>query len=219
MKLFDTLSGTKKRFIPRLARRVNLFVCGPTVYDTAHIGHARTYIVFDAFAKYLRHEGFEVRYIQNITDVDDKIIARAKERGISPKLLAREFERTYRKDMKDLGVTAVTTYARATSHIKEIITQIQTLLDKGYAYATDDGIYYDVAKFKEYGKLSHRTVQQAEDAVSRIDESTSKKNKGDFALWKFSKLGEPKWKSPWGWGRPGWHIEATAITEHFFGAQ
>lgn len=219
MKLFDTLSGKKKLFKARHPKRVDLFVCGPTVYDAAHIGHARTYIVFDSFVKYLRHQKFDVRYVQNITDVDDKIIARANEQNVPWRKLAQAWKRSYRADMKALGITAVTKYARATTHIPQIISQIQTLLRRGYAYRAQDGVYYDVKKFKEYGKLSHRTVQQAEDAVSRIDESISKRNKGDFALWKLSKPEEPRWKSPWGWGRPGWHIEDTAITEHIFGAQ
>jgi len=208
-----------------------MFVCGITSYDLSHIGHARTYIVFDMIAKYLREKGYNVFYLQNITDIDDKIIQRAKEKKISLQKLARDFEKEYLEDMKSLKIDSVTKYARATDHIKEITNQVKRLLKKGYAYKIEDGIYYDISKFKDYGKLSRRTVLQAEDAVSRIDESKEKRNKGDFCLWKFSKPGEPKWpfdkdvrlssvealrvKD----GRPGWHIEDTAITEKYFGPQ
>ncbi len=219
LRIYNTLSRKKEAFKPRKGKKVSLFVCGPTVYDYSHIGHARTYIVFDMIVKYLREKGFNVSYLQNITDIDDKIIKRAEEKKTTPLKLAREFEKEYLKDMKSLKIDSVTKYARATEHIKEIISQVKRLLKKGYAYRIEDGIYYDIKKFKNYGKLSRRTVVQAEDGVSRIDESKGKKNKGDFCLWKFSKRGEPKWKSPWEDGRPGWHIEDTAITEKHFGSQ
>ena len=219
LKLYNTITRKKEVFRPLKKGRINLFVCGITPYDFSHIGHARTYIVFDMIVKYLREKGFNVFYLQNITDIDDKIINRAKERKASPQRLARDFEKEYMKDMKRLKIDSVTKYARATEHIKEIISQVKRLLKKGYAYQIDDGIYYDISKFKNYGKLSRRTVLGAEDAVSRIDESIEKKNKGDFCLWKKSKTGEPKWKSPWFLGRPGWHIEDTAITEKYFGPQ
>ncbi|MDP2967426.1 MAG: cysteine--tRNA ligase [bacterium] len=219
LKLYNTLTRKKEVFRPRKGKKVNLFVCGITPYDFSHIGHARTYIVFDMIVKYLREKGFNVFYLQNITDIDDKIINRAKEKKASPQRLARDFEKEYMKDMKRLKIDSVTKYARATEHIKEIISQVKRLLKNGYAYQIDDGIYYDISKFKNYGKLSRRTVLGAEDAVSRIDESIEKKNKGDFCLWKKSKTGEPEWKSPWFLGRPGWHIEDTAITEKYFGPQ
>jgi len=219
LRVYNTLSQKKEIFRPRENKKVNLFVCGPTVYDFSHIGHARTYIAFDMIAKYLKEKGYKVFYLQNITDIDDKIIKRAKEKNITPKQLARKFEKEYYKDMKALGITSVSKYARATDYIQEIINQVKKLIEKGIAYRINDGIYYDITKFKDYGKLSRRTVLQAEDAVSRIDEAKEKRNKGDFCLWKFSKPGEPKWKSPWGWGRPGWHIEDTAITQKHFGYQ
>ncbi|MDP2741400.1 MAG: cysteine--tRNA ligase, partial [bacterium] len=221
LKIYNTLSGKKELFKPLKNKKINIFVCGPTVYDYSHLGHARTYIIFDAFVKYLKVCGFNVIYIQNITDLDDKIIIRAKERGVPSKDLARAYEKEHLKNMKDLKITGVTKYARATDCIKEIISQVERLQNKGYAYKINgDGIYYNIAKFKKYGKLSGRTVIQAEDSVSRIDYSKNKKNRGDFCLWKFSSIeGEPKWKSPFGLGRPGWHIEDTAITEKFFGAQ
>lgn len=220
LKIYNTLTRKKEPFLPRKDRKVNLFVCGPTVYDYSHIGHARTYIIFDVIAKYLKEEGgYDVFYLQNITDIDDKIINRAAERKTTPEKLARDFEKEYLKDMKSLKVDSVNKYARATEHIKEIISQVERLLEKGFAYQIKDGIYYDISRFKEYGKLSKRTALQAEDSVSRIDEGKEKKNKGDFCLWKFSKSGEPSWPSPWGKGRPGWHIEDTAITEKYFGSQ
>lgn len=216
-----------KPFAMAQGKKLKFFVCGPTVYDFSHLGHARTYIAFDMIVKYLRQQGYKVFYLQNITDIDDKIIVRAAEKKITPSALAKEFEKEYLKDMKALGVKSITKYARATGYIKEIISQVERLLKKGFAYHADDGIYYDISKFKNYGKLSKRTTEGAESAVSRIDESKDKKNKGDFCLWKFTpstnsgqaKPGEPQWKSPWGQGRPGWHIEDTAITEKFFGPQ
>jgi len=221
VKIFSTLSQKKETIKPIKGKRINLFVCGPTVYDYSHLGHARNYIIFDAFAKYLKSIGFDVFYLQNITDIDDKIIVRAREREVSPKDLALAFEKEYLKDMKGLGITSVSKYARATSYIKEIISQVKRLQEKGYAYTIEgDGIYYDIAKFKNYGKLSGRTVLQAEDAVTRIDYSKDKRNRGDFCLWKFKQeSSEPSWPAPFGEGRPGWHIEDTAITEKFFGSQ
>jgi len=219
LKLYNTLSGKKEIFKPKKHKIVEFFVCGPTVYDMTHLGHARTYLAFDMIVKYLREKGHDVFYLQNITDIDDKIINRAKERKLTPEKLARNFEKEYLADMKSLKIDSVTKYARATDHIKEIINQIERLKQKGFAYQIKDGIYYNIKKFKNYGKLSKRTVVQAEDGVSRIDEAKGKRNRGDFCLWKLSKPGEPKWPSPFGWGRPGWHIEDTAIGEKIFGFQ
>lgn len=222
LKIFNTISNKKEILKPPRRGRLKFFVCGPTVYDYSHIGHARTYIAFDAVVKYLRSQGHKVFYLQNITDIDDKIINRAKEKKISWKKLSVNFEKEYLKDIKAIGITSVTKYAKATAHIKEVINQVKKLIKKGFAYEISDGIYYDISKFHDYGKLSRRTALQAEDAVSRIDDTKEKRNKGDFCLWKFSKLDEPKW--PFGKlsvkdGRPGWHIEDTAITEKFFGPQ
>lgn len=219
LKVYNTLSRKKEVFRPRKNKKVNIFVCGPTVYDFSHIGHARTYLVFDMIVNYLKWKGFKVFYLQNITDIDDKIIKRAREKKISPKLLARKFEKKYYKDIETLKIKSVDKYARATDHIKEIISQIKRLLEKNFAYQIKEGIYFNIKKFKDYGKLAKRTAIQAEDAISRIDDSINKKNKGDFCLWKFSKKGEPAWESPWGKGRPGWHIEDTAICEKYFGFQ
>lgn len=218
MKIQSTMTGKKETLQPLHDNRVNLFVCGPTVYDDSHIGHARTYIAFDVVARYLKYKGFSVFYLQNITDVDDKIIRRAEEIGESPRSLARKFERRYLEDMRALGVTSVNYYARATEHIAEIIDQIKVLIEKDFAYETETGIYFDESRFEYFGKLSH---QSAEDiAKHRIEPDLTKKNPGDFSLWKKRQDGDGlTWDSPWGKGRPGWHIEDTAITETYFGSQ
>src|SRR3989338_1081781 len=219
IRVYNTLTGKKDLIKPLKDKQVNLFVCGPTVYDFSHIGHARTYIIFDCFAKYLKLAGLNVFYLQNITDVDDKIIQRAREKGVGAKELAEAFFKEHAKDMKMLNITSVNKYAKATDYIKQMISQVLRLQEKGYAYTLDDGIYFDISKFKNYGKLSGRTALQSEDSVSRIDYHKNKKNRGDFDLWKFQTPGEPSWPAPFGAGRPGWHIEDTAITEKFFGAQ
>lgn len=219
LKLYNTLTRKKEIFKPLKDKRVNLFICGPTTYDFAHIGHAKTYVQFDIIVKYLRYKGYKVFYLQNITDIDDKIINRAKELNLDPKSLSKEYESYYYEDMRSLNVNSVTKYARATDYIKEIVSQVERLIKKGVAYKISDGYYFNLSKFKDYGNLSKRTIKGAEDAVSRIDDSKEKKNKGDFCLWKFSKIAEPSWNSKLGAGRPGWHIEDTAITESFFGSQ
>ena len=221
LKLHNTLTRKKEAFKPIKGNKVNLFVCGITPYDYAHIGHAKTYVQFDVIVKYLRYSGYDVFYLQNVTDIEDKIIQRAKQKKLKPLDLARAFEKEYHKDMKDLGVDSVNKFSRATECIKEIIKQINILVEKGFAYKIEgDGIYFNLSKFPEYGKLSGRKSAEAEDAVTRIDESIKKLNKGDFCLWKKSKKDEPSWKDPWfNGGRPGWHIEDTAITESAFGPQ
>ncbi len=219
MKIYNTLTHKKEEFKPRAEKQVNLFVCGPTVYDYSHLGHAKTYTQFDFIVRYLRHLGYEVFYLQNITNIDDKIIARAKERNIAWDELAADYEQRYYQDMEALHNASVTKYARATDYIPQIVGQVKVLLDKGFAYKTDDGIYFEVAKFEGYGKLSGRTEVKEEDALSRIDEDPAKRGWNDFALWKFSSEGEPSWDTDLGRGRPGWHIEDTAITETEFGPQ
>lgn len=218
IKIYNTLSK-KKELLSIKKEKPGLFVCGITAYDSPHLGHAKTYLFFDFFTKYLKSKGYNLFYLQNITDIDDKIIKKAKEKNISPIKLAREYEKEYLEEMKLLKVNSVSKYARATENIKEIISQVERLIEKGFAYQIKDGIYFDIKKFKNYGKLSRRTILQAEDGVSRIDEGKGKNNRGDFCLWKFSKEGEPKWKSPFGEGRPGWHIEDTAIAEKYLGSQ
>jgi len=218
-KILNTMSGQKEEFIPREEDKINMFVCGPTVYDYIHIGNARTFVFFDVVAKYLRHKGYEVNYIQNITDIDNKIIERAQKEGANPLEYAKKYTEIFKQDMQALGVTSPE-YKNATDHIPEVTKQVQTLLDKGNAYVIEnDGIYFDLSTFPDYGKLSGRTAGMADDAVSRIDDSDKKRNRGDFALWKFSQEDDPSWPAPFGDGRPGWHIEDTAITEKYFGPQ
>jgi cysteinyl-tRNA synthetase len=216
IKVYNTLSRRKEIFVPLHGNRIKLFVCGPTVYDDSHIGHARTYISFDVIARYLKYRGFQVFYLQNITDIDDKIIKRASEIGEEPLDLARKFEKRYLEDMKTLGVDNVNLYARATEHLPEIVAQIETLIENGFAYETNNGVYFDESQFEEFGKLSNRNLEDPN--VHRVNPDTTKRNPGDFALWK-KKEKKPFWNSPWGRGRPGWHIEDTAITEEYFGPQ
>lgn len=218
MKILDTRTG--KKISLGAKQRINMFVCGPTVYDAPHIGNARTYVAFDIVARHMCASGKKVFYLQNITDIDDKIIDRAKKDHKRWKEISRTYEALYHKNEKALGITSVTKHARATDYIPHIVRQIQKLIEKGFAYRIGgDGYYFDISKFSDYGKLSHRTVAQAQDSVSRVDESSHKKNKGDFALWKFPKQQDPSWETKIGPGRPGWHIEDTAISEHYFGPQ
>jgi len=216
---YNTLTKTTEPLLQTSGRKLNLFVCGPTVYDQPHLGHAKTYIQFDFIVKYLRHRGYDVFYLQNITDIDDKIIRRAQREQMDWRDLARQFEEVYLQSMAALGNTAVDKYARATEYIDQIVTQVQTLMSRGFAYSTSDGIYFDLSRFANYGKLSGRTELNPDDAVSRIDESREKRNPGDFCLWKGQKPDEPFWDTVLGPGRPGWHIEDTAITESHFGPQ
>jgi len=224
MKLYDTLSEKKKALSKPKGRPLRLFVCGPTAYDQAHIGHARTYIVFDTLVRYLRSRGFKIDYLQNITDISDKIIVRAKKLKKKPMELAHQFEEEYKNDMKALGVTAVDKYARASAHLREIRKQITTLIKKGYAYETDSGVYFEIKKFKNYGQLSKQNLGELRPGW-RIELDSAKKDPLDFALWKkapkSSASGEDDYgfASPWGKGQPGWHIEDTAISEKYFGPQ
>ena len=218
MDIYSTLSRRKENLETINDNRINLFVCGPTVYDDAHIGHGRTYISFDTIKRYLEFKGYSVFYIQNITDIDDKIINRAKETNSDAIDIARKFEKRYIEDMDKLNVNNVNLFARATDHIDEIINQIERLINLGFAYETEDGVYFEIEKFPEFGKLSNRNPKELES--HREIAETKKKNPNDFALWKKrdSEV-EPTWNSPWGPGRPGWHIEDTAITEYYFGPQ
>lgn len=217
LHVYNTLTRKKETFEPMDGTKVKMFVCGPTVYDLSHIGHARSYISFDVIAKYLRWKKFDVFYLQNITDIDDKIIVRGNEAGKDPLKLAKEYENIYYEDMTALGVNSVSKYAAATDYIPQIISQVERLIEKGHAYEAADGIYFDITTFPDYGKLSKQNLEELK--VSRIEENPVKRNQGDFVLWKKEKPGEPTWDSPWGKGRPGWHIEDTAITETEFGPQ
>jgi cysteinyl-tRNA synthetase len=221
LRLYNSLTRTVEEFASRKEGAVQMFVCGPTVYDLVHLGNARTFTTFDTVAKWLTYRGYAVEYIQNITDIDDKIIVRAKEQNQDPLEYARRFEEEFRKDMAALGNDAVGQYARATDHIDQVKTQVKKLIESSHAYLIEgDGWYFDLSTFPDYGKLSGRTGLSADDAVSRIDDSDKKRNSGDFCIWKISKEGEPSWEdAELGTGRPGWHIEDTAITEHYFGPQ
>lgn len=192
-----------------------MFVCGPTVYDHSHIGHARTYLAYDIIARYLRAKGYSLFYLMNITDIEDKIIKRANESGENPLHLADRFTKEFMRDMESLGITSVNLYAKASEHVPEIIAQIATLVEKGFAYQVEGDVYYDVSKFPRYGALSGQKIDQL--VMHRIDPDERKKSVVDFVLWKGEKPGEPSWDSPWGKGRPGWHIEDTAITTTYFG--
>ncbi len=213
MKVYNTLNRKVEKISQK---KIKAFVCGPTVYDYAHIGHARSYVSFDVIIKFLRFSKRSVYYVQNITDIDDKIINRAKESNKKWDDVAKEFTKMYFEDMQTLGVTAVDKYAPATEYIDEIKSQVSRLLKKGVAYKISDGIYFDIKKFPEYGKLSHQNVNDLE-AGSRVEVNKEKHNVQDFVLWKFKKEGEPSWSAPFGEGRPGWHIEDTAITEKELG--
>ena len=220
MFIYNSLTEKKENLDEILggSKKIRLFVCGPTVYDYSHIGHARTYIFFDMVKRWLEHFGYKTSYLQNITDIDDKIIERAKSEAVKPRVLAKKFEKEYYADMKALGVANVKKYARASDHLKQIIVQIKTLIEKGFAYQTSSGVYFEVKKFKEYGKLSKQNLNALR-AGWRIEIDPEKKDPMDFALWKTQRHGyEPSWSSPWGEGRPGWHIEDTAITEKYFGS-
>ena len=220
IEIYSTMSGKKEPLETFEPGKIKFFVCGPTVYDYSHLGHAKTYTQFDFIVRYLRYRGYDVFYLQNVTDVDDKIIRRARERGVEPAALAAEYERYYREDMAALHNTSVDEFARAHDYIDAIVDQVKRLQEKGYAYEIPgDGIYYSIEAFAGYGKLSGRSELQPDDAVSRIDENPLKRHPGDFCLWKAKKEDEPFWSTEIGDGRPGWHIEDTAITEHYFGPQ
>lgn len=216
--IHNTLSG-KKEQLKKLRAPLKLFVCGPTVYGPAHIGHARVEVFFDTVARHLRESGYPLRYLQNITDVDDKIIDRARAEKKLPRDIARVQEKEYLVDMKALRVTSVDRRARASEFIVEIRRQINRLMDKGYAYLTSSGVYFEVRRFSDYGALSKQNLDDVRPGW-RIELDSEKKDPLDFALWKFSKTDdEMSWPSPWGRGRPGWHIEDTAITEKLLGQQ
>ena len=218
LMVYNTLTRKKEKFEPLHGNRVNMFVCGITPYDYTHMGHAKTYVAFDTIAKYLRYKGYNVFYLQNVTDVDDHIINRAAESGTTESELAERFFAEFLEDMKALNVDSVTYYARATEYIPEIIEQVKGLIEKGYAYEVHGNVYFEVEKFDGFGKLSGQILDQLEPGA-RVEVDERKKNPMDFALWKAQKPGEPAWDSPWGKGRPGWHIEDTAISMAHFGAQ
>lgn len=214
LKIYNTLTAAKEDFVPLEEGRVGMYVCGVTVYDHTHLGHARGAVVFDVVRRYLEYSGYEVKYVRNFTDVDDKIIAKANSAGEEYSQLAGRFINEYNVDMGNLGVRDADLTPLATEHISSMIEMIQALENKGFAYQVGGSVYYSVKKFLSYGKLSKRDPDQLI-AGARVEVDQSKKDPLDFALWKESKEGEPAWKSPWGQGRPGWHIECSAMaTQH-----
>ena len=215
LKVYNTLTRHLDDFEPIHPGRVNMFVCGPTVYDVSHIGHGKTYVAYDIIARYLRKKGYSVFFLLNITDIDDRIINRAKETNEEPLKLSERFAQAFYKDMRDLHVNSVNLLAKASDYIPEIINQIRGLVEEGIGYKISGGVYYDISKFPEYGKLSRQNLEQL--TVHRVDPDSEKRNPADFVLWKAQKPGEIAWDSPWGKGRPGWHIEDTAITLTHFG--
>jgi cysteinyl-tRNA synthetase len=210
--IHDTLTGAKKELVPLEPGKIRFYACGPTVYDWSHVGHARSYVVWDVVVRHLRARGYAVKYVRNFTDVDDKIIKRANEKGEDPVALADRFARAYDEDMAALGNLPPDAAPRVSEHVPQIVSMIETLVAKGFAYAAANGdLYYAVRKFPEYGRLAKRNLDDLL-AGARVEPGEAKRDPLDFALWKAAKPGEPAWDSPWGKGRPGWHIECSAMT-------
>jgi len=216
IRIYNTLSREKELFESTTPGKVRMYVCGPTVYDSSHIGHGRSAVVFDVVAQYLRSRGFEVTYVRNFTDVDDKIIHRANDLKTDWKSIAEKYIGEFHADMDALRVGRADIEPKATEHIEQMIRVIETLLQKGYAYPVDGDVFFSVESYGPYGKLSGRRLEDME-AGARVDVDVRKKNPFDFALWKSSKAGEPAWDSPWGLGRPGWHIECSAMSSQYLG--
>lgn len=222
MKLFNTMTRKKEEFIPLEEGKVRMYVCGPTVYNLIHIGNARPMIVFDTVRRYMEYKGYEVNFVSNFTDVDDKIIKKAIEEGVSAEEVSRRYIEECKKDMAAMNVKPATTHPLATQEIDGMIEMIQTLIDKGYAYAVSDGtVYFRVKKFKEYGKLSHKNLDDLQSGFRslKVSGEEQKEDPLDFVLWKPKKEGEPYWKSPWCDGRPGWHIECSVMSKKYLGEE
>jgi len=216
IRIHNTLTGKKEDFVPLQEKKVGMYVCGVTVYDLCHIGHARSAIVFDTVYRYFRYRGYDVTFVRNFTDIDDKIIKKANEEGVDCKTVAEKYIGEFNIDMGRLGLEKPSVEPRATEHIPEMIQLISTLLEKGFAYQGGGDIFFSVEKFSNYGKLSKRNLEDMQ-AGARVDIDEKKENPLDFALWKASKPGEPFWESPWGKGRPGWHIECSVMSQKYLG--
>ena len=222
MKLFNTMSRRKEEFVPLEEGKVRMYVCGPTVYNLIHIGNARPMIIFDTVRRYLEYKGYEVNYVSNFTDVDDKIIKKAIEEGVSAEEISTRYIKECKKDMADMNVKPATTAPQATQEIQGMIDMIQTLIDKGYAYPAADGtVYFRVKKFKEYGKLSHKNLDDLQSGFRslKVSGEDQKEDPLDFVLWKPKKEGEPSWPSPWCDGRPGWHVECSVMSKKYLGEE
>jgi len=216
MKLFNTMTRSKEEFKPLEEGKVKMYVCGPTVYNYIHVGNARPFIIFDTLRRYLEYRGYDVTYVQNFTDVDDKIIKRGHEENIAPEEVAKKYIEEYFVDADGLGVKRATVHPQVTENIEEIIEFVKELEEKGYAYAVNGDVYFDTQKFNGYGKLSGIKQEELE-AGSRIEVNDQKRHPMDFVLWKSKKEGEPGWMSPWGEGRPGWHIECSVMSRRYLG--
>jgi cysteinyl-tRNA synthetase len=216
LKIYNTLTRKKEEFIPLKSGEVGMYVCGPTVYNYIHIGNARPFIIFEVVRRFLKFKGYKVKYIQNLTDIDDKMINKAKELKITVSELAEKFIQEYFIDADSLNIERADVHPRATEHIREIIDLVKGLLEKGYAYEIDGDIFFDVSRFKNYGKLSGQNIEEVKSGA-RVEVNERKKNAIDFVLWKRAKEGEPSWESPWGKGRPGWHIECSAMSMKYLG--
>jgi cysteinyl-tRNA synthetase len=216
IQLYNTMTRRKEELIPLEPGKIRMYVCGPTVYNYFHIGNARCFVVFDTVRRYLEYRGYEVEYIQNFTDVDDKIIRAAQETGMSPLEVAQTFIEAYFEDADKLGVKRANVHPRVTEHMDDIIAMIEELVAKGHAYVADGDVYYATETFAEYGKLSKQSLEDLQ-AGARVDVNEKKRNPLDFALWKAAKPGEIAWDSPWGKGRPGWHIECSAMSRKYLG--
>ena len=216
MRLYNTLTGQAQEFVPSDGKSVKMYVCGVTPYSSTHVGHALSYVIFDVLRRYLEFTGYEVRHVQNFTDVDDKIIQRAQERGIDPDELAEQFIEDFYRTMDALNIQRAHVYPRATQEIPPILATIKDLIDKGYAYPAGGDVFFRVTRSQDYGKLSHRTLDGMI-AGARVEVDEHKEHPMDFALWKGARPGEPSWESPWGPGRPGWHIECTAMSTTYLG--
>ncbi|ENK1245126.1 cysteine--tRNA ligase [Clostridium sporogenes] len=216
MKVYNTLTNKKEDFVTLVPGEVKMYVCGPTVYNFFHIGNARTFVVFDTIRRYLEYRGYKVKFIQNFTDIDDKMIKKANEEGTSVKELGDRFIKEYYKDADDLNIERATKNPRATEFIEEIIKFVSDLIEKRYAYEIDGDVYFSTKKFNDYGKLSGQNLEELQ-LGSRINVDERKKDPMDFAIWKSQKPGEPAWESPWGLGRPGWHIECSCMAYNLLG--
>jgi len=216
LRFYDTLTKQKKDFVPLAEQKVGIYVCGITAYDTCHVGHARSAVVFDMITRYLKYRGYQVNYIKNFTDVDDKIIARANREGTDIREISERYIKEHNEDMDRLGVARPSVTPRATENIQGMIRMIDALLEKGLAYVVDGDVFFAVDRFTGYGKLSGRNIDEMM-AGARVDVDEKKKNPMDFVLWKGSKPGEPWWDSPWGRGRPGWHIECSVMSQRYLG--
>ncbi|NLK28508.1 MAG: cysteine--tRNA ligase [Clostridiales bacterium] len=218
MRIYNTLTQKKEEFVPIEEGKIKMYVCGPTVYNYIHIGNARPAIIFDAFRRYMEYKGYEVNYVTNFTDVDDKIIKKSIEEGVSATEVSQRYIKEFRKDMEALNVKEATRHPKATEEIDGMIQMIESLIAKGHAYEKNGTVYYKTRSFEEYGKLSKKNIDDLE-AGSRIAVSEEKEDPMDFVLWKPKKEGEPSWESPWGDGRPGWHIECSVMSAKYLGEE